>query len=139
MLQIFSDEPYEFYLDYFPIDPNYVIWQHPTFAEFSENGKAVTPGFVQKDIDDLKAITLQVEDLADKSIAHVDRNGFAGSVTFGDLDASIDAFDRLVCKYLKLLTGGGYATLEPRILLDWTQIFTVPLDVQGQTNLRLEG
>ena len=94
---------------------------------------------MQKDIDDLKAITLHVEDLADKSIAHLNKKGFQGSVTFGDLDASIDAFDRLVCKYLKLLTGSGYATLEPTILSDWTQIFTVPLDVRGQSEVCPEG
>ena len=34
-------------------------------------------------------------------------------------------------KYICLLTGEGWDTLEPEILSDWTRIFRVPLDVCG--------
>jgi hypothetical protein len=61
--------------------------------------------------------------MADRSLAHLDTRGFDGLVRFDDLNASIDAFDELVCKYLKLLRGCGYATLEPVVLYDWDRIF----------------
>ena len=139
ILKCSSQFTYQFYLQNFPIDPNYVEWQPSTFAEFSGDGVTVTDSIVQKDIRNLEAITIKVEDLADKSIAHLDKAGPGGSVTFGDLNACIDAFDHLVCKYLKLITGGGYTTLETKILSNWTQIFTVPLDIRGQTMDRSEG
>src|SRR5262249_35812948 len=94
-------------------------------------GNAVSPAIVQKDIDDLKSLTAQVEKLADRTLAHLDKRGFDGVVTFGDLDECVGAFDRVVCKYLALIRGSGYATLEPTILADWRQIFRVPFDVGG--------
>jgi hypothetical protein len=125
---------FRFFLQQFPPDPSYVDWQTVTFAHFSEGGNAVSPAIVNKDIDDLKALTAQVEKHADRSLAHLDKRGFDGLVTFGDLDACIDTFDRVVCKYLKLLNGGGYSTLEPTILADWTKLFTVPLDIRTMAN-----
>jgi hypothetical protein len=121
---------FQFFLERFPPDPAYVDWQTVVFGHFSEDGNAVSPLIVSKDIDDLKALTVQVEKLADRSLAHLDKRGFDAIVTFADLDACIDTFDRLVCKYLKLLNGGGYTTLEPTILANWTKIFTVPLDIR---------
>src|SRR5690349_8585765 len=120
----------QFFLRQFPIDSSYVNWQRVTFSLFSEDGQTVSTRIVQKDIDDLKALTAKVEKLADKSLAHLDKSGFDGSVTFGDLDHCIDAFDALVCKYVKLTTGTGYATLEPTILTNWEEVFTVPFDMR---------
>lgn len=125
---------FQFFLHQFPIDPSYVDWQSVTFALFSEDGKAVSPAIVQKDIDDLKALTAQVEGLADRSFAHLDKRGFDCLVTFSDLDKCIDAFDQLVCKYLKLISRSGYVTLEPTILANWARIFTVPLDIRGNSS-----
>jgi hypothetical protein len=121
---------FDFFLLQFPVDPTYVDWQSVTFAPFSDATKAVSPAIVKRDIDDLKALTAKIEKLADRSVAHLDKRGFEDVVTFSDLDGCVDAFDQLVCKYLKLLTGGGYATLEPTILADWMKVFKVPLDVR---------
>jgi hypothetical protein len=123
---------FEFFLEQFPRDPNYVDWQTGTFGQFSEDRVKVSARIVQSDIDQLKGLTSQVEAMADRSIAHLDKRGFAGSVTLGDLDRCIDAFDNLVCKYLTLINGSGYSTLEPSILFDWEDIFRVPLDVRGE-------
>jgi hypothetical protein len=123
---------YAFFLQQFPIDPSSVDWQSVTFAPFSEDGKAVSAVIVQKDIDGLTAVTAQIEALADRAVAHLDKRGFDGPVKLGDLDACIDVFDGLVCKYLGLLLGSGYASLEPTILSNWGRIFTVPLDIRGR-------
>jgi hypothetical protein len=121
---------YEFYLRQFPIRPNYVDWQRPTYSQFSKDGKAVSEEIVRIDIEALETLTAQVEGFVDRSLAHLDKRGFQGTVTFGGLDQCVDAFDDLVCKYLKLICGGGPTTLEPTILDDWKQIFTVPLEMR---------
>lgn len=122
---------FQFFLEQFPIDPAYVDWQPVTFAPFSDDGRSVSSKIVQRDIEILRTLTIQIEELADRTLAHLDKRGFDGKVTFGELDACVDAFDKLVCKYLKLTAGAGYATLEPTILCDWQKIFTVPLDIRN--------
>jgi hypothetical protein len=119
---------FKFYLQQFPIDKSHADWQTATFSEFSDDGKVLLPSLVQRDMDNLRKISSQIEDFGDQAIAHLDKRGFSGQVTFGDLDACIDAFDQLLCKYLKLISGDGYLTLEPAILESFTEIFTVPLD-----------
>jgi hypothetical protein len=119
---------FDFFLTQFPIDPLYVDWQTPTFSRFSEDGKVVSPTILQSDISTLERQVGEIENLGDRAIAHLDKRGLDGLVTFRDLDACIDAFDNLICKYLGLIKGSGYATLEPTILADWERIFTVPLD-----------
>jgi len=121
---------FQFYLQQFPIDPTYVNWQTVTFSPFTEDGATVSPQFVQKDIDCLNQLAEKVETLVDRTLAHLDPRGFEASLTFGELDECVDAFDRLVCKYLKLIVGGGPTTLEPTILSDWTKVFTVPFDIR---------
>src|SRR5207245_622760 len=68
-------------LEQFPRDPNYVDWQTGTFGQFSEDGVTVSASIVQSHIDQLKGLTSQVEAMADRSIAHLDKRGFVGSVT----------------------------------------------------------
>jgi hypothetical protein len=119
---------FPFFLQKFPMNPNYVDWQSATFALFSEDRITVSRAIVQKDIRNLTDLTVDVEQLADRTLAHLDKRGFEGTVTFGDLDACVDKFDRLVCRYLAPISGAGLSTLEPTILVDWQRIFTVPLN-----------
>jgi hypothetical protein len=105
--QCASQFTFQFFLEQFPLDPSLVDWRPGAFSDFSQDGKTVSQVTVEKDIDILKNLTAKVKDLADRSFAHLDKRGFNGLVTFGDLDACIDAFDRLVCKYLTLIKGGG--------------------------------
>jgi hypothetical protein len=71
-----------------------------------------------------------VENFADKDIAYLDKKPYGGVVIFGDLEKCIEELDRLVCKYRKLFGGGGMSTLEPTIVFDWEDIFSVPLDAR---------
>jgi hypothetical protein len=125
-----SQFTFQFFLDQFYLDPSPFDWRPGAFSLFSQDGKTVSRVIVEKDIDTLNNLTGKVTDLADRSFAHLDKQGFDGVVTFGDLDACIDAFDQLVCKYLTLIKGSGFASLEPTILDDWQKIFTVPLDIR---------
>ena len=60
-------------------------------------------------------------------------------MTFRDLENCVDAFDQLVCKYLKLTTGTGPGTLEPTILDNWEKIFTVPLNIRANRTSARKG
>jgi hypothetical protein len=73
-----------------------------------------------------KRLTAEIETHADKTVAHLDKKGYGGAVTFNDLDAAIDALDRIACKYISVLTAKGYPSLEASIVFDWKKIFSVP-------------
>jgi hypothetical protein len=90
---------YEVYLQQHPIKPDYVLWQIPTFAQFSDDGRVVSETKVDADIVLLKELTAKVVNLCDRELAHLDKRGYSGTVTFGEIEACIDAFDKLVCKY----------------------------------------
>jgi hypothetical protein len=126
---------YEVYLKQHPIRPDYVEWQKPTFDQFSDDGRVVSVTKVAADIMSLKNLTANVVDLCDKELAHLDKGGYSGAVTFGEVEACINAFDKLVSKYFKLITQSmaGYSTLEATILTDWEDIFTVPMDLRSST------
>jgi hypothetical protein len=126
---------YEIYLRQHPINPDYGEWQKPTFAHFSDDGMVVSVTKVDADIVVLKTLTASVVELCDRELAHLDKRGYSGTVTFGEVEACIDAFDKLVSKYFKLITQSmtGYSTLEATILADWEDIFTVPMDLRNST------
>jgi hypothetical protein len=126
---------YEVYLQQHPIKPNYVVWQKPTFAKFSDDGLVVSEAKIDADVVSLDAMTCKVVGLCDKEIAHLDKHGYTHTVTFGEVEACIDAFDKLVCKYFKLITQTmtGYSTLEATILTGWEEVFTVPMDLRNST------
>jgi hypothetical protein len=126
---------YEVYLKQHPVDPEYVEWQKPAFAKFSDDGLVVSAVKVDADIASLKALTANVVGLCDKEFAHLDKDGYSGTVTFGQMETCINAFDQLVCKYFKLISQSmtGYSTLEATVLADWQNIFTVPMDLKHST------
>jgi hypothetical protein len=123
---------YQFFLEQFPIDENYVPWQKPTFGQFSDDGITVSSRILNEDMESLKALAKNVEDSVDKDVAHLDKKPHEGLVTFGDLETCIHELNRLVCKYRTLFGGGGMSSLEPTILFGWEDIFRVPLDARGK-------
>ena len=118
---------YKFFLEQFPIRDDYVNWQEPTFRRFSDDMIAVSEPILIDDMQNLKALAKNVEDMVDKEIAHLDKKPHAVAVTFGDLEKCIDELDGLVCKYRTLFGGGGMSTLEPTILFDWEEILLTGL------------
>src|SRR5262245_31198759 len=77
-----SQFTFQFYLQQFPKDPSYVDWQTPTFRQFSKNGKTISQDILQQDVEQLETLTRKVEQLADRSFAHLDKRGFGDMVTF---------------------------------------------------------
>ncbi|MGZ6142996.1 MAG: hypothetical protein ACXWLM_06640 [Myxococcales bacterium] len=117
-----------FYLERFPRDPGEDFpWQEATFKQISEDGVVASAGMIARDLEEVERITSQVEAFVDKQIAHLDRKGFTGEVTFDGLASAVQKLDEVACKYICLLTGKGYRTLEATVQFDWKRIFTVPL------------
>jgi hypothetical protein len=123
---------YKFFLEQFPTRDDSVNWQKPTFGLFSDDGITVSKRILMDDMQGLRELARSVEEMVDKDIAHLDKKPYAVVTTFGDLEKCIDKLDRLVCKYRKLFGGGGMSTLEPTILDDWEDIFSVPLDLRQE-------
>ena len=91
--------------------------------EWGDGSGALDPARVQADIDALTDASSKVSALADRTIAHIDKRGFADEVTFGDLDRAIDEIGRVFQRYRELVVGSPLMTLEPTIQGDWKAPF----------------
>jgi hypothetical protein len=123
---------YDFYVKRYPIDPSYVEWQKSTFKRFSEDGLVVSEAIITHDMQELEKIAGAVGNFVDRTMAHLDKRGPSDDVTYADLKSSIDLFNKMVCRYLALITGDGYVSLQPTIQFNWKRIFSVPFDVRKQ-------
>jgi len=100
------------------------------FSKFSADGKIVSEKIVANDMQSLKKIGVDVSDVVDRAIAHMDKRGADKNVIYSDIENSIDLFNRITCKYLDLLTAHNYLTLKPMLQINESRIFTVPLDLR---------
>lgn len=118
---------FDFYLQRFPVDPDYVDWQSPTFGNLSTDGVAVSERIVRADLDTLTSIAANIEAFADTAVAHLDSPGLQGRVAFTDLIDAIGAYNEIACKYICFTSGRGFETLEATIQEPWDNVFSVPL------------
>jgi hypothetical protein len=115
------------YVKLLPSEPSTIRWQQATFAAFSRDGKVLSEEIIGADLDKLRQCAGTIESFADKALAHLDSKKFDGELTFGAIHDAIGVCDKLVCRYLGLLKGDGYDTLEASVQYPWTRIFSVPL------------
>ena len=83
----------------------------------------VDPASVRRDLDSLIAATEKVKHYVNKRIAHRDEK-LEPKARFGDIDESLDALERLVDKYCRLVTGGA-TRLNPTLPSGWKRIFHI--------------
>jgi hypothetical protein len=117
---------YEFYLTQHPQKVGKSDWQKITFQKLSSNGVHVDKKILEADIAETQKINNAIEKYADKIVSHLDKRGFQGKVTYSDLKTSIDNFNKLACKYILVLSGHGYRTLEATFQENWEEIFEYP-------------
>jgi len=117
----------DFYIERFPGNGEDHFLATSTFKCVSRNGSAASDEIIKQDMDELERHTERVEAFVDTQLAHLDRRALATQATFNDLDAALDALDRVACKYLTLLTGGYRDTLEGTIQEPWMDVFAIPL------------
>ncbi len=81
---------------------------------------------VQNDLDALLGISQDLMVFASSLIAHTSLTAIdrGTKLTFNDMDAAIDLFERLTIDYQSLLTGAGSITLLPTEQFDWYQQFS---------------
>lgn len=75
--------------------------------------ESLSPEIIERDICDLKCFSDTIEDLADKYIAHLDRNRKPPEITLNKIDKSLSKIEEIYKKYSKLLTGSSFNSLEP--------------------------
>ncbi|RLA89666.1 MAG: hypothetical protein DRG20_04425 [Deltaproteobacteria bacterium] len=119
---------YDFYLQCFPI--NGYEWQKSIFSNLSNNGNVISEQKIENDIKELKKIKKKIAPFVDRGIAHLDKRGVSATVTYKDLDDSLEVFDSIACKYIEFLTSKSCNSLRPTIQFNWQKIFTVPLDIR---------
>ena len=128
---------YGHYLVYFPLKPNGPPWQQFTFGPLSKGGEpsrekivegdTLSREIIEADMKKLRDLSSNIEQFADKVVAHIDPNGFEGNMAWGEIETAVDQFNETACRYIALLTSDGYGTLEPSILINWTRVFDNPM------------
>jgi hypothetical protein len=89
MKQCASQFTYDFYLKYYPVINGEEV-QKFKFQEFSDDGKIISEHKIDNDIQELEKIAPKVPDLVDRIIAHLDKRGLKGQVTYNDIEESIN-------------------------------------------------
>lgn len=109
-----------------PLGPEVGDKDFDTFAP--GGGPHLDSAIVQRDLDALQRLAAPLKKYVDKRIAHHDATGSGVKATYGELDASLDEFRRLLQRYFLLLKQGA---LSPDVvnLMPWTDIFLAPWKV----------
>jgi hypothetical protein len=63
-------------------------------------------------------------------VAH--RTPIEETLTYGELNAAIDALEPVFINYYAIVNGGGLMGLEPSIQYDWTEPFQIPWVVRKE-------
>ena len=90
-----------------------------------EFGKeSLNPNILCQDIQNLKKVTTEIEQVRHKRIAHTDKDGrLASKISHAKITEATDLIEKLVIKYLLLLTQSGRDGLTPTPD-DWQVTFT---------------
>jgi hypothetical protein len=87
---------------------------------------SLTPAEVLRDIEAIQAATVELEEYADRTVAHLDKRGLGNRPRVADVRSAVGIISKVFGKYQKLLLG-----LEPPIpdvmLADhWTNVLDIP-------------
>jgi hypothetical protein len=119
---------FDFYLTQFPRDPNDgVPWQDFTFKKLSTNGRALSSRRIARDKDTLERLTRQIKNYANRTTAHLDSRGFQQPITYGQIHKAVMGFNRIVCKYIALITSDGYHSLQATVMVNWRNVLEQPM------------
>jgi hypothetical protein len=119
---------YDFYLTRFPLKPGVDYpWQSWTYRAFSKDGKTFDRTIVDDDIAKTMALAAKCDELATRTLAHLDKRGFSGMLTYENLRGVVKHFDELVCKYRPLLTSEGGSSIGATKIFNWMKVFRHPL------------
>ena len=94
------------------------MWKETAEKEWEElvregSDESLPPEVVEKDINELKGCVKDIENLADKYIAHLDRKRGPSKVSLNIIDNGLSKIEKIYKKYSRLLTGSSFVSLEP--------------------------
>jgi hypothetical protein len=118
---------YKFYLLNFPLKDGEFEWQKSTFTKLSNDGFTVSSSIISNDIETTKKLNKNIEDFADQTLAHLDKNIYSNQIPWNELNNTIQNYNKLICKYYGFLSGVCLGTLESEVFFKWKNIFTQPL------------
>jgi len=104
---------------------------HAIFRRFYDLAQ-VNLDYIDEDIEQLRELAVEIEEFADRIVAHVDSRGTQVELTVEKLDAAMKALDQLACKYRNFLIGECYSALASTVLFDWTKILRQPIFPAGE-------
>lgn len=115
----------EYFISNYEKNPTSLEWVDEDFKRFAHKGdQHVAADKVKNDLNNLKEKAKNIERIADKKIAHLDKNSEKIKIDTSELDDCIDYLVELFKKYHILFKGyEGAIEDEPRY--DWTSIFNV--------------
>lgn len=94
------------------------------FDKFSgDNKNHIDAKMVEEDLLNLTNSGKLIEELADKRIAHYDKQRPIIIPTYNDLDECVELLDKLYCKYKLVLHASWQDTLLPTYQYDWEEVF----------------
>ena len=101
----------------------------------AEDGQVVSKRLVENDIIEANRLSDQIEEIADRQVAHLDPKGTEAKVTFDDLRTCLDYFDKLAVKYIRFFTGTSYAgdTMKARLVFDMHRVFGLDSDWESRS------
>ncbi len=79
----------------------------------------------QQDLDEFLEVTRPIKDYVDRVVAHTDQRELTNAPTFEELNAAIELLEKLLNKYMVLLTATSVPSADPVHQADWKAAFRV--------------
>ena len=111
---------------------------HRDFEKFAQLGSShIDPALVTADLTTLKENSKNLQQYANKRVAHIDEAAFDKLPTFHELNECLDFLEGLVKKYMLLFRATNYHKLLPTWQYDWKVIFREPW-IKGTTEPKVD-
>jgi len=100
-------------------------WAKGSFDKLAGEGTQINTKIIENDLKIIEEKVGKIKGLANKKIAHRDKNDFQDLPTYKEIDECCDYLKEIVEKYFFLLHGIGLTIILPP-LYDWKKIFRIP-------------
>lgn len=104
-------------------------WQrhaHEQYDKYAGAGADSIPAEpYQQDLDELLEVARPIKDYVDRMVAHTDQRELTDVPTFEELNAAIEQLEKLLNKYMVLLTATSVPSADPVHQADWKAAFRI--------------
>lgn len=82
------------------------------------------PRIAIADLKRIEKLGRKIRKFANKQVAH--SSGVSVGLTFREINKFIEEYEKILIKYILILTAAGMSSLTPVVQYDWEEIFTKP-------------